>query len=73
MIDEPWDVQKREKYRDHDLPLEDISERDFLHIRGFAIRDFVETRDSDSVKLIVSSFMSFLTSKGYRIIKKEIK
>lgn len=63
--------QRRQKYRDHDLVTEDLKPMDLETIRGGAIRGFVETRKSDNVELIVDSFMSFLTSRGYRIVKKE--
>lgn len=63
--------QRRQRYKDHDLPIEDIPRRDIDHVRELAIRDFVETRDSDNVKLIIASFLGYLTSKGYRVVKKE--
>lgn len=69
-MSDPAEEQRREKYRHHDLVPADIKELDFLHIKSSAIRKFVNTPESDQVKLIVSSFMDYLTSKGYRIMKK---
>lgn len=60
--------QQALKYRDHDLSIEDLSAYDIEMIRGQAIRNFVETRESDRVALIVASFLSFLTSKGFRVV-----
>lgn len=67
----PWEQQKKEKYRDHDLVVEDIKDRDFISIKGHAIKAFVDTKESDQTKLIVTAFLGFLTSNGYRITKKE--
>jgi hypothetical protein len=65
--------QRREKYRHHDLVTSDIKELDFVYIKSNAIRKFVNSAESDQVKLIVSSFMDYLTSNGFRITKKETK
>lgn len=70
-MDSPWENQRKLKYRDHDIVLEDIKDLDFTIIKGTAIRNFVESRESDQVKLIIGSFMGYLTSKGYRVTKKE--
>lgn len=66
-----WEKQKELKFRDHDIALEDIPELDFLQMKSTSIKTFVETRESCQVKIITSAFMGYLTSKGYRIIKKE--
>jgi hypothetical protein len=71
MSDQPWDKEREQKYRDHDLPLEDLKPRDIEAVRGAAITGFTRTPESDNVKLIISAFMGFLTSKGYRITKKD--
>ena len=63
--------QRRLKYRDHDLVLDDLKPMDFETIRGAAIRGFVETKRGDRVELLVEAFMGFLTARGYRIVKKE--
>lgn len=70
MADEPWDAQRKAKYRDHDLVIEDVREGDFEAIRSSAVRSFIETRGSDNVRLICQAFMGYLTSKGYRITKE---
>lgn len=72
-MDEIWDQQKKAKYRDHDLVVEDLKLRDIDTVRSAATRSFIETRESDNVTLIISAFMGFLTSQGYRIVKKETK
>ena len=61
MVDDEWMIQKKLKYRDHELPPEDIPDSDFELIRSGAVKDFIETGESDNVKLIVSSFTSYLT------------
>lgn len=66
-----WDEQQKLKYRDHDLSVEDMKEIDFIMIKNRAVSDFVETRENDQAKLIIMSFMGFMTSRGYRIVKKE--
>ncbi len=73
MSEEPWDKQRREKYRDHDLPFEDLTIRQIDAIRGSAVRAIVETTQGDQVSLIVKSFIGFLTANGYRITKKDPK
>jgi len=65
--------QRRQKYRDHDLSIDDLTQVDFAMIKNAAIKNFIETRRSDNAELIIESFMGFLTSKGFRIIKKESK
>lgn len=70
-MSEEADKQRALKYRDHDLPIEDIPSRDVETIRGFAVRDFVTSRENDQVKLIVNAFLGYLTSHGYRVVKKE--
>lgn len=70
-MSEQAEKQRALKYRDHDLPIEDISDLDIETVRGAAIRAFSETKEGDRVKLIVSSFLGYLTSKGYRIVKQE--
>lgn len=72
-MNDPWDEQKTLKYRDHDLVLDDIREVDFLIIKSQASKAYVETNESNQSKLIISAFMGFLTSKGYRISKKDTK
>ena len=69
MSQEPWDKQEKAKYAEHDLSIEDFKLSDFDAVRSQAVRDFRETKQSDNVALIVASFMGFLTSKGYRIVK----
>ena len=68
---DPWEIQHQLKYRDHDITQEELSEIDVELIRHRAIKDFVETQEGDRVRLLISSFMGYLTGKGYRIIKKD--
>jgi hypothetical protein len=70
-MSDPVVQQRARKYRDHDLVIEEIKELDFIRIKDAAIRDFVGTKESGQVKLIVDAFMGYLTSKGFRIVKKE--
>lgn len=70
MADEIWERQHKQKYRDHDIAPEELSLRDIDRVRESAQQAFVQTKESDNVRLIVNSFMGFLTSKGYRITKK---
>lgn len=63
--------QRELKYRDHDIHKSDISAADYVKIKSDAIRSFVDTAESDQVRLIVDSFMGYLTSQGYRIIKEK--
>ncbi len=65
--------QRKFKYRDHDVCVEDLSELELLIIKGNAVKEFVTERESDQVKLIIASFLGHLTTKGYKIIKKEHK
>lgn len=63
--------QNLERYRYHDIHKDDITERHYIDIRSNAINKFVYSRDHDQVKLIVSSFMDYLTANGYRITKDQ--
>lgn len=71
MAKELWEEQHDERYRHHDLAAEDISIYDVLTVKGVAIRNFVETRESDGTRLTIEAFMGYLTSKGYRITKEK--
>lgn len=71
MSESSSDVQIKLKYCDHDFAIEDLKSLEIDKIRSQAIRGFVETQDSDNVSLIIKSFMGYLTSKGFRITKKE--
>lgn len=71
MAKEPWEIQHERKYRDHDLPVEDLTRSDFDSVRSASHQIFRETPESDNVKIIVSAFIGLLTAKGYRITKKE--
>ncbi len=53
----------------HDLEFKDIPQFDLDCIKSRAISDFVNTRESSQVNLIVNQFMGYLQSKGYRIVK----
>lgn len=68
---EPWEKERKEKYRDHDIVQADISDLEVEVMRGRAIQDFAQTRESSNVRLITSAFMGYLTSKGFRIVKEK--
>lgn len=70
MSDKPWDLQKAEKYKDHDLVVSDISPSDMANIKGIAIRNFVDTATADAAALTIDAFMGYLKQKGFRIIKE---
>lgn len=59
------------KYKNHDIHIEDISQRDLDQIKSYAINEFVTTSKSSQVPLIIDSFMCYLSSNGYRITKEE--
>lgn len=70
MPDSPWEQQRRFKHRYHDIAVEDIPRLEIEFMRGDAAKEFVETRESDNVKLIIGVFLGYLTSKGYRVVKQ---
>lgn len=70
-MDKPWEEQRNRKYRDHDLTIEDLSDSAFNLIKSDAIKSFVETHESNQSRAIVAAFMGYLTSQGFRIVKKE--
>lgn len=67
---ELWEEQQEAKYRDHDLSLEDLPNHDVEGIKGTAVRNFVNSREADGTRLTISAFMDYLTSKGFRIVRK---
>lgn len=69
MAKELWELAAEEKVRDHDLHPSEIDQWDIANIKGIAIRNFVETRESDGTVLTIQAFMGYLTSKGFRITK----
>lgn len=61
----------RVKYKQHDIHIEDISDYDFNLIKSQGISMLVNTHRTSQVPVIIEAFMGYLTSKGYRITKKE--
>lgn len=71
MADGPWEEERRRKYEFHDLPAADITDHDYSLIRSSAVKGYVQTPERDNVKLIVSAFLDFLASRGYRVTKEK--
>lgn len=66
---QPWDQQLEDKYRDHDLVLTDIPQKDISTIKGVAVNNFVLSAEADAAKLTIAAFMAYLTQQGFRITK----
>lgn len=66
-----WEEQKKQKYRDHDLVIEEIPKSDIASIKGVAIMNFVNTSEADAATLTISAFMGYLTQNGFRIVKEK--
>lgn len=67
---EPWEKQSQEKVKFHDFAVDSIKDWEFEQMRVQAINAYVTTKKNNSVEIIIDSFMAFLTTKGYRIVKK---
>lgn len=63
--------QRRQKYLHHDLVVSDINSRDLMLIKDRAIKDFVNTAESDNARLIIDAFMGYLTQHGFRIKRED--
>jgi len=61
--------QTKVRYRDHDLHKDDIPEIDYIWLNSNAVKNFVYTAENNTTKIVVSTFMDYLTSKGFRIVK----
>lgn len=71
MNNEPWEKQKREKYEHHDFVSADFGKFDIESIKQRAIHAIVNTKENDPTKLLIESFMAYLSVQGFRIVKKE--
>jgi hypothetical protein len=69
----PWVKQRNEKYRNHDLAIEDLKPIEIDMIRAQAINTITRTREFDAVKITIEAFMAHIANAGYRITKVEKK
>jgi hypothetical protein len=65
----PAELQREQKYAHHDWHLDELTVWDHGVIRATAVKEFVNSKKSDNITVVIEAFLIYLTSKGYRITK----